>query len=82
VTVHPPSGATAAQAQLEVLRARSAAATSGLVLAGRHEGVTETGAVGPLRDELVARRHGDYRFVMQGGSAAVLTLSAPGAVTR
>ncbi len=81
ITLHPPRGATARLAQLEVLRAQGAASTGGFVLAGRHEGVTETGAVGPMRDELVARHNGDYRFVMQGGSAAVLTLSAPPATT-
>jgi hypothetical protein len=77
VTVHPPRGATPRLAQLEVLRARGAASTGGFVLAGRHEGVTATGAVGPMRDELVARRGGAYRFVMRGGSEAVVTLSAP-----
>ena len=77
VTVHPPAGGTPRLAQLEVLRGRGAASTSGFVLAGRPEGVTETGAVGPRRDELVARHGGTYRFVMRGASAAVLTLSAP-----
>jgi hypothetical protein len=81
VTVHSPAGAGPHLAQLEVLRAHGAGSTSGFVLAGRHEGVTRTGAVGPLRDELVARRHGTYRFLMRGASAAVLTLSAPPATT-
>jgi hypothetical protein len=81
VTIHPPGGSTPRLAQLEVLRARGAASTGGFVLAGRREGVTETGAVGPKRDELVARRSGAYRFVMRGASAAVLTLSAPPATT-
>jgi hypothetical protein len=80
VTVHPPAGGPRL-AQLEVLRGRGAASTSGFVLAGRREGITETGAVGPKRDELVGRRGGAYRFAMQGASAAVLTLSAPPATT-
>jgi hypothetical protein len=82
VTVHPMAGRGAATAQLEVLRAPGAAATHGFVLAGRHEGTTDTGAVGPLRDELVARRHGTYRFMMRGASAAILTLTAPATAAR
>ncbi len=83
VTVHPPGGgARSATAQLEVLRAPGLGATHGFVLAGRREGTTETGAVGPLRDELVARRRGAYRFVMRGGSAAVLTLTAAATTAR
>ncbi|HLI61196.1 MAG TPA: glycosyl hydrolase family 79 C-terminal domain-containing protein [Solirubrobacteraceae bacterium] len=81
VTVRPRTRG-AATAQLEVLRAPGAGATHGFVLAGRHEGTTDTGDVGPLRDELVARRHGAYRFVMRGASAAVLTLSAPATTAR
>lgn len=82
VTVRPIAGRGVATAQLEVLRAPGAAATHGLVLAGRREGTTDTGAVGPLRDELVARRHGTYRFVMRGASAAILTLAAPATTAR
>lgn len=82
VTVRPRAGEGAATAQLEVLRATGPAATHGFVLAGRHEDTTDTGAVGPLRDELVARRHGAYRFVMRGASAAILTLAAPATTAR
>jgi hypothetical protein len=83
VAVHPSAGDAAVRlADLEVLRARGAASTRYFVLAGRREATTETGTVGPLRDQFVARRHGEYRFVMRAGSAAVLTLAAPPTTTR
>jgi hypothetical protein len=82
VTVHPPRTAAPAQAQLEVLRAPGAGSTSGFVLAGRHEGITESGAVGPLREQRITLRQGSYRFVMRGDSAAVLTLAGRSATAR
>jgi hypothetical protein len=79
VTVHPPRGHAPAHAQLEVLRAPGAGATSGFVLAGRREGTTSSGEVGPLHEIPLTRRHGAYRFRMRGASAAVLMLAAPAA---
>jgi hypothetical protein len=66
-------------ASLERLRASSAYATSGLTLGGRTFGAaTGTGVLAPATAQSVTPHGGTYSVTLPAGSAALITLPAPG----
>jgi hypothetical protein len=66
-------------ASIERLRASGAYATSGLTLGGRTFGAaTTTGVLAPAAAQSVTPHGGTYSATMSAGSAALITLPAPG----
>jgi hypothetical protein len=66
-------------ASIERLRASSAYATSGLTLGGRTFGAaTTTGVLAPAAAQSVTPHGGTYSATLPAGSAALITLPAPG----
>jgi hypothetical protein len=75
VLVHISAGYGHRLGTLELLRARSAYATSGLSLGGRSFGLTTTGVLRPSITRPVRRRDGAYAVTLPPASAGLLTLA-------